>query len=188
MSDFDSRTEEKRKTGLVSLSDGNIRLRAPEPDDLDALYSIENDTALWVVSGNAIPFSRYQLNKYIMESAHDFYTDRQIRFMIVSESDEKVLGCIDLTDIDPYNGRAEVGVALLPAFRGQGIASAALKIISKYSCFVLRLHQLFCQVPADNVDCFNLFENNGFSESGRLRDWLVNNNSYSEVILMQKFF
>ncbi|MBR4842144.1 MAG: GNAT family N-acetyltransferase [Bacteroidaceae bacterium] len=188
MSDTDSKTEENKKTGHVSLSDGKIRLRAPEPADLDALYSIENDTALWVVSGNAIPFSRYQLNKYIMESAHDFYTDRQIRFMIVSESDNDVLGCIDLTDIDPYNGRAEVGVALLPTFRGQGIASAALKIICNYSCHVLRLHQLFCQVPSDNKECFNLFENNGFGESGRLRDWLINRDSYSEVILMQKFF
>lgn len=188
MSETDSKTEEKMKSGHVSLSDGKIRLRAPEPEDLDALYSIENDTALWVVSGNAIPFSRYQLNKYIMESAHDFYTDRQIRFMIVGESDSAVLGCIDLTDIDPYNGRAEVGVALLPAYRGHGIASAALKIICNYSRFVLRLHQLFCQVPEDNEECFNLFENNGFSESGRLRDWLVNRNSYSEVILMQKFF
>ena len=188
MSDIDSKTEEKNKSGHVSLSDGNIRLRAPEPEDLDALYSIENDTALWVVSGNAIPFSRYQLNKYIMESAHDFYTDRQIRFMIVRESDSCVLGCIDLTDIDPYNGRAEVGVALLPSFRGQGIASAALKIICNYSCVVLRLHQLFCQVPAYNEECYNLFENNGFRESGRLKDWLINRNLYSDVILMQKFF
>lgn len=172
----------------VSLSDGLIRLRAPEPEDLDVLYSIENDTALWVVSGNAIPYSRYQLKKYIMESTHDFYTDRQIRFMIVRESDDQVLGCIDLTDIDPFNSRAEVGVALLPAFRGQGVASAALTLISDYSSDVLRLHQLFCQIPSNNGECIRLFGKNGFTESGRFKDWLINKNLYLDVILMQKIF
>ncbi|KAA6312720.1 Spermidine N(1)-acetyltransferase, partial [termite gut metagenome] len=29
------------------LSDSHIRLRAPEPEDLDAVYEIENDSSLW---------------------------------------------------------------------------------------------------------------------------------------------
>lgn len=172
----------------VSLTDGTYRLRAPEPEDLDTLYRIENDTAMWAVSGNAIPFSRYQLKKYIEESAHDFYTDRQIRFMIERESDAAVLGCIDLTDVDPYNGRAEVGVAMLPVFRGQGAASAALKILCGYAVGVLRLHQLFCQVPADNETSIKLFSTNGFVETGRLKDWLIHGEQYTDVITLQKFF
>lgn len=172
----------------VSLSDGVYRLRAPEPEDLDTLYRIENDTAMWAVSGNAIPFSRYQLKKYIEESAHDFYTDRQIRFMIERESDAAVVGCIDLTDIDPYNARAEVGVAVLPAFRGHGAAGAALNILCGYAVGVLRLHQLFCQVPADNETSIKLFSTSGFVETGRMKDWLIHGEEYTDVILLQKFF
>ena len=80
----------------MKLTDGKIRLRAPEPEDLDVLFNMENDTALWLVSGNAMPYSRYQLRKYIEESAHDFYSDRQIRFMIVLESDANVLALINV--------------------------------------------------------------------------------------------
>ena len=125
------------ETGL--LSDGTYLLRAPEPEDLDVLFNMENDTSLWTASGNAVPFSRYQIKKYIVQSQHDFYTDRQIRFMIVREADSVVMGSVDLTDIDPYNGRAEIGVALLSEYRGLGVASAALKILSGYAKKVLRL-------------------------------------------------
>lgn len=172
----------------MKLTDGKIRLRAPEPEDLDVLFNMENDTALWLVSGNAMPYSRYQLRKYIEESAHDFYSDRQIRFMIVLESDANVLGSVDLTCIDPYNGRAEIGIALLEPYRGQGIASAALKILFEYSIEVLHIHQLYCHVPVGNKESINLFSSNGFAQSGRLKDWLYGSESYQDVILMQKFF
>jgi len=170
------------------LTDGRYRLRAPEPEDLDVLFNMENDTSIWMVSGNAVPYSRYQIKKYIQQSQHDFYTDRQIRFMIERESDSVVLGSVDLTDIDPYNGRAEVGIALLSEYRGQGIASAALKIVLGYAKSVLRLRQLFCLVPADNETSVKLFVSNGFVESGRLAQWLVHEESYSDVLILQKFF
>jgi diamine N-acetyltransferase len=170
------------------LSDGTYLLRAPEPEDLDVLFNMENDTSLWMVSGNAVPFSRYQIKKYIVQSQHDFYTDRQVRFMIVREADGEVLGSVDLTDIDPYNGRAEIGIALLSEHRGQGIASAAIKIVSQYAQKVLRLRQLFCHVPSDNKQSIKLFASNGFTKSGCLKDWLVKDESYSDVLIMQNFF
>ncbi|MBO6079217.1 MAG: GNAT family N-acetyltransferase [Bacteroidaceae bacterium] len=170
------------------LTDGTYRLRAPEPEDLDVLFNMENDSSIWMVSGNAVPYSRYQIKKYIQQSQHDFYTDRQIRFMIEREADNVVMGTVDLTDIDPYNGRAEVGIALLSEYRGQGIASAALKIVLGYAKRVLRLRQLFCLVPADNETSVKLFASNGFGESGRLQQWLVHEESYSDVLILQKFF
>ncbi len=170
------------------LTNGTILLRAPEPTDLDILYNMENNTALWFVSGNTAPYSRYQLKQYIEQSQHDFYTDRQIRFMIVRIQDNTVLGSVDLTDIDPYNGRAEIGIALLTEYRQQGLASMALKILMQYAAQVLRLHQLYCHIPAGLDQSINLFSSNGFAQSGTLKDWLVKENRYSDVVVLQKFF
>ena len=36
----------------------SIRLRAIEPEDLDLLYLIENDTRLWNVGTTNVPYSR----------------------------------------------------------------------------------------------------------------------------------
>jgi len=173
-------------TGL--LSNGTILLRAPEPTDLDILYNMENNTSLWFVSGNTAPYSRYQLKQYIEQSQHDFYTDRQIRFMIVQVKDNAVLGSVDLTDIDPYNGRAEIGIALLKQYRQQGLASMALKIVMQYAAQVLRLHQLYCHIPAGLEQSINLFSSNGFVQSGTLKDWLVKESCYSDVAVLQKIF
>ena len=170
------------------LSDGVYRLRAPEPEDLQYLYRMENDTNLWDISNNQVPYSRYQLKKYISESAHDIYTDRQVRFMIERIEDEIVMGCIDLTDINISNGRAEVGIAIFPEYRNKGVGAASLKILSGYAEKVLNLRQLFGFVPIDNIPSLNLFINNGFQKTGQLKEWIRCSDRYCDVVMVQKFF
>jgi diamine N-acetyltransferase len=41
------------------LTGQHVSLRAMEPEDLEALYTIENDSSLWDVSSTHIPYSRY---------------------------------------------------------------------------------------------------------------------------------
>ena len=44
-------------------------LRPLEPEDLELLYSIENNEDLWNCSNADGPFSHYVLKKYIAEAA-----------------------------------------------------------------------------------------------------------------------
>lgn len=63
-----------------------IHLRAIEPEDLDVLYNIENDTEVWNVSTTNVPYSRYILYDYIANTKNDIYADRQVRMMIEDET------------------------------------------------------------------------------------------------------
>jgi diamine N-acetyltransferase len=170
------------------LNDGVYRLRAPEPEDLEVLYTMENDTTLWFVSYNVAPYSRYQLKKYISESVHDIYSDHQIRFMIERISDGLVLGCIDLTELDSIHCRAQVGVVVLSEYRKNGVAMSALQILCRYVDSFLHLHQLYGFVPMDNADSLNLFINSGFEETSVLKEWLMRGKTYVDVCVVQKFF
>ena len=38
------------------LQGPHIQLRALEPEDLDMMYTIENDTSLWDVSNRQVPY------------------------------------------------------------------------------------------------------------------------------------
>ena len=87
----------------------NIRLRALEPEDLEWLYSIENDEELWQWGSSNVPYSRYSLKTYIAESRHDIYADGQLRLVIETEDEHLVLGCVDLMDFSPRHLRAEIG-------------------------------------------------------------------------------
>ena len=48
-----------------------MTLRAIEPEDLDLLYQIENDSNLWQVGTTNVPYSRYTLHDYIATSSDD---------------------------------------------------------------------------------------------------------------------
>lgn len=62
-----------------------VTLRAMEPEDLDALYRIENDRQLWNIGSTNVPYSRYALHNYIADAKNDIYIDGQIRMMIENE-------------------------------------------------------------------------------------------------------
>lgn len=167
------------------LKDDMIRLRAPEPEDLELMYAMENDTSLWSVGNATLPYSRYTLREYLEQSRQDLITERQARFVIEIENGE-CAGMIDLADYDPINGRAEVCIGILGAFRGKGIATRALQLLCGYAEGRLHLHQLYAYVPAWNEASKRIFEKNGFISSATLIDWVREKDGYSDVVVMQK--
>ena len=64
------------------LKDDILALRSPEPEDLELLYSMENDTELWEIGSTLLPYSRYTLREYLQQSRQDIFTERQARFII----------------------------------------------------------------------------------------------------------
>ena len=47
------------------LENEHIKLRAPEPEDLDFLYKWENDSNIWDVADTNEPLSKYLIKRYI---------------------------------------------------------------------------------------------------------------------------
>ena len=89
-----------------AMKQGNISLRAPEPEDLEVMLSFENDAALWELGTATGPYSRYQMKRYIAESQNDLYADGQLRLMIVCEG-QGVAGIVDVFSFDARHNRAE---------------------------------------------------------------------------------
>lgn len=167
------------------LKDDAISLRTPEPEDLELMYAMENDTTLWSVGSTTLPYSRYTLRLYLEQSKQDLYAERQARFVIGVENGEAA-GMIDLADFDPLNSRAEVCIGLLGKYRGKGIATRTLNLICDYAFKKLHINQLYAFIPEWNEESLRLFEKNGFKKSALLQQWLRTENGYSNVFLVQK--
>lgn len=166
--------------------EGNLcRLRALEPEDLDAMYGWENDTDSWRVSGTVAPFSRHVLSRLINEQQFDIYATRQMRLVIESR-DGKAVGAVDLFEFDPQNLRAGVGIIIAPPYRKQGYALDALHTLERYVREVLRMHQLWCSIGADNKASLALFKRAGYAECGRRKEWLLTQTGTIDEVLMQK--
>ena len=171
---------------MNALEGNQVRLRVPEPEDLEYLYQWENDTDIWHVSNTITPFSRYTLRQYI-ETAHlDIYENKQLRFMIETLDNSKVIGSIDLFDFDPYHNRAGVGVLIGDTFeQGKGFAADALKTLIYYAFNVLKLHQLYCNIGTANKNSLSLFQKNGFAIVGEKKEWLKTIDGWEGEYLLQ---
>ena len=161
-----------------------ISLRALEPEDLDLLYRIENDDALWGVGITNVPYSRFLLHEFLSSSTGDIYTDKQVRLVIENESHQPV-GLADLMSFDPKNMKAELGLVILRACRHQGYAAATILKIHDYARRTLHLHQIYVVIAVSSDNTLRLFQQMGYQQSARLADWLFDGEHYHDAIVMQ---
>jgi diamine N-acetyltransferase len=167
------------------LSDNTIRLRALEPEDLDLLFSVENNPEFWEVSSTQTPFSRALLKKYIDNAFMDLYEAKQLRLVITERESGTAMGIVDLFNYEPMHQRAGVGVLILDQYRNKGIAKQALKLFIEYAFTHLELHQLYANILSDNVKSMRLFESLNFEKIGRKKDWIKFDGTFKNVELYQ---
>ncbi|MFV0345471.1 MAG: GNAT family N-acetyltransferase [Bacteroidales bacterium] len=166
----------------------NVKLRAPEPEDVECLYKWENDESLWNVSNSNTQLSKYDLWEYLKSGSRDIYETKQLRFIIVDDSPEPV-GTIDLFDFCPKNLRAGVGILVYAEKdRRRGVAFAALKELEVYTVKHLNIHQLYANVIAFNEPSIMLFEKAGFEVCGHKKEWVYSEQGWKDELLMQKIF
>mgnify|MGYP000510054476 FL=1 len=171
---------------MLNLRGKHIYLRAIEPRDLEFLYELENNTAIWEISGTTSPYSKHVLAQYLDSAHRDIYDVKQLR-LCICQFDDKVVGLIDLFDFDPKNHRAGIGIIVLQAAdRNKGIGSEAITLLCEYSFSTLQLKQLYANILEDNKTSIHLFEKLGFQLVGVKKDWIYSNGTYKNELLYQK--
>jgi len=163
-----------------------INLRALEPEDLELLYEWENNIFYWGVSNTIVPFSKFTLKRYLENSHKNIYETGQLRLMIDHISDSKTIGTIDIFDFDPFHKRAGLGILIaIEDYRRKGYASMALRCLVDYCFDTLQLHQLYCNILANNCESMDLFKKTGFVQSGIKKDWIKTSEGYLDEFLFQ---
>jgi diamine N-acetyltransferase len=168
------------------LGNDILRLRAPEPEDLEFLYLWENKPELWDAGNTRQPYSRFALKEYISQTSNDIYTNGHLRLMIEKVADSKVVGTVDLFDFDIHHSRIAFGLFVTPEHQGRGYATMALRIIEDYVFNFLKINQLYCQISVNNVASISMFEKQNFSKSV-LKNWIKTENGFTDVIVFQQF-
>ena len=171
---------------MVSLKGEHIYLRALEPEDLDFVYEIENDTSLWALSDTQTPYSRFTLRQYLENAQQDIFEAKQLRLAICT-IDDTTIGLIDVFDFDVKNKRAGIGILIKDEKnRYKGYGKEALDLLVNYCFKSLHLHQLYANVIETNVASLRLFENNGFKKIGLKEDWSFDGQQFSNEYMLQR--
>ena len=167
------------------LQNEQLRLRAPEPEDLEFLYRCENDTSLWQYGNTLSPFSKYALHQYIGQAEQNIFVSRQLRFMIENKKENSLVGTIDLYDFDPYHNRAGLGILIEKSCQRRGFATQALNLLIEFAFDFLHIHQLYAYIPTENTGSLALFGKLGFAQSGLLKDWNMGLEKYNDIAVYQ---
>jgi len=170
---------------MKALTGKKIHLRALEPEDLDFLYTIENNESFWEVSSTQTPFSRFVLEQYIVNSHQDIFEAKQLRLIIVDNISNISVGMIDLFEFNPLHKRAGIGILIIESEQHKGFASEAIELLINYSFNQLNLHQLFANITADNTKSLELFKKLNFKKIGIKKEWVFSKGAFKDEILFQ---
>ncbi|GAB4322044.1 MAG: UDP-4-amino-4,6-dideoxy-N-acetyl-beta-L-altrosami ne N-acetyltransferase [Bacteroidales bacterium] len=165
-----------------------IGLRAMEPGDIDRMYQWENDPDLWDAGHTLAPYSRFQLEQYVLNYSGDVFGTGQLRLMIdiIDNDTAETVGMIDLYEVSNIHRRAGVGIMVIPSARKKGVAAQALRQLSAYCDKKLQLNQLWCEIETSNTASIRLFENEGFEKTGTKKMWIRVEKNYRDVYFFQK--
>jgi diamine N-acetyltransferase len=163
-----------------------ISLRALEPEDLELLYEWENNSSNWIISNTVVPFSKYTLKRYLENSHKNIYETGQFRLMIDHIPENTTIGTIDIFDFDPFHKRAGLGILIAKEeYRRKGYASMAIICLVEYCFSTLLVHQLYCNILANNCESMELFKKAGFVQSGIKKDWIKTSDGYLDEYIFQ---
>jgi RimJ/RimL family protein N-acetyltransferase len=161
---------------------GNVRLRKPEPSDVDALFELKNDPEVAAMLGGfSKGYTRADLARWV--DAHAQARDEAL-YVIVGDGG-RAIGHVGLYEIDHRVRTAEFAILLGDkASWGKGIGLACTKWMLGYGFDELNLHRIHLDVLATNVRAQRLYEKLGLQVEGRLRDAQWKQGRYVDVICM----
>ncbi|HZP25613.1 MAG TPA: GNAT family protein [Dehalococcoidia bacterium] len=88
----------------------------------------------------------------------------------IESSEGQLLGTVELRNVDEYEGRAELGIAIMDkSCWSQGYGSDALRSVLAHSFGELELRRISLTVDADNARAVRCYERLGFAREGVLR-------------------
>jgi len=179
------------KQSIPKLESSRLQLRAPEPEDLELLYNWENNTPTWLVSNTLAPFSKFVLRQYLETAHRDIFESKELRLMIdlrTTKNPVTTIGTIDMFDYDPLHMRAGIGILIAAdQNRRQGYAYEALQMLDDYAFNILQLHQLYCNIPENNIASLNLFQKAGYEIIGIKKEWIRLSQQWLDEYMLQQF-
>ena len=170
----------------MNKNNHNIKLRVPEPEDIETLVSWENDASIWHAGITTIPYSRFEVEQFILKNQNDAFQEKQVRFLITLASNNKSIGTADLFDINALHRRAGIGIMIVKEYRNKGYAKEALQLIEEYAFKSLWLQQIYANIHANNSISIELFKTAGFDHNGTKKAWIRTPHNFLDELFMQK--
>ncbi|MBP5282817.1 MAG: GNAT family N-acetyltransferase [Lachnospiraceae bacterium] len=159
-----------------------IYLREMTVEDTDLIVAWRNSQA---VRERFIYRGEFTREGHLAWIENMIKTGKVIQMMICDLKTDKPLGSVYFRDIDRTHAKAEYGIFIGEEdARGRGVGSAVAKLALRYGFEEEGFHRIFLRVLSDNLRAIGSYENAGFRKEALLREDVLLDGTYRDVILM----
>lgn len=167
----------------MNIKGEKILLRAMELEDMEAFCEMMNDSYIEsMIGGWSFPISMYEQVKWFEKVYND---KNNLRFAIVLQTNNDVIGMANLTNIDWKNRTAFHGMKLSSKTpKGEGIGTDTVMALMKYVFEELQLNRLDGAIIEYNKASMALYKKCGWKIEGNRRKSIYKKNKYHDNILV----
>jgi RimJ/RimL family protein N-acetyltransferase len=156
----------------TELSDGVLVLRPWRLEDVPQVTEICQDPEISRWTTVPFPYREEHARTWIEQTIRDWDDHRHAAFAVTSAAGAEVLGAIGLRFHEDYALQASIGYWVAREARGRGIATAALRLVSRWALRELGLPRVQLVTDPENVPSQCVAERAGFRREGLLRSYL----------------
>ena len=102
----------------------------------------------------------------------------------IVKNDTNWIGVISINRFDILNQHAYLGIYVNPELQGQGFGKKLIDLLTNKIFKEARLHSLKLEVISNNISAINLYKKAGFKEEGRLREFVLKEKKWHDVLIM----
>jgi len=148
------------------LSDGALRLRPYRAEDLDALVAELSDPEIPRWTNVPSSYGREEGEAFLAQADPQRLAGRALTLAIGDE----LQGAVGLTNVDWRDRRAEMGYWVAASWRGRGLASRAVALLSAWALSDAGFERLDLYANPANGASQRVAEKAGFTREGFLRE------------------
>jgi RimJ/RimL family protein N-acetyltransferase len=148
------------------LSDGVVRLRPFEDDDVDALYDACQDPEIGRYIPIPSPYDRDDAIAYIARTRREWASGTKAAFAIVDAVEPgRFLGAVNVAIV---GAAGNSGYWVANHARGRGVATRALRLLSEWALGPLGLAVVILEIRPENEASKRVARAAGYHEAGRI--------------------
>ena len=159
---------------VEGISDGVVVLRLPSDADVPAIVAACQDPEIPRWTRVPRPYGEGEARGWLAQEAQSRADGEMLGLVVVDAEDGRLLGSAGIVHIDRDEGRCELGYWMAREARGRGVATRAVRLLSRWALDTLPVDRIEIHAEPDNAASRRVAERVGFTLEGVLRSYFVN--------------
>ncbi|QPQ28859.1 GNAT family N-acetyltransferase [Lysinibacillus sp. JNUCC 51] len=151
-----------------------ISINSLQERDAEELFEFEKNNRLFfeqMVPSRGEDYYNFETFKIRHKELLTEQQENKSKFYLIKDNSDKIIGRINLVDIDTTNDIAEVGYRVGQEYGGKGIGARALKLLLETEIIVKKIK---AKTTTNNIASQRVLEKNGFKQVSTSDEFKMN--------------